>query len=376
MEKFQKCPLYADSALAYIDGESLLLFFERSGRVYGLEREQAALFLQIDELLEKHEENSIPTLLPKISPSDIKRLIDLRFGRFEEGHEEYEAPLSLGEFIEEDRERFCYDTGRVIFHIAYPNGELEEKIDPLFAHMRGEAGGKKRVNVDFEAVGSGWRLLFNSTPVATAARGDTIPLILQENMIILYYQCEPYLMAIHAGAVGVGSATLLLPGSSGSGKSTLTAALLSKGHSLFSDEIALVDSDGGVSAIPFGINIKEGSWEVLSDRYPSLKDARTYMRFDGRRVKSLPPRNLSKRRGEVSVLVFPRYIEGGESRVRSLGACETLKLIKEAGYQLGSPLTVSSFEEILSTILSVPAYSMEYGSLEEGVESLERLVGR
>ena len=60
--------------------------------------------------------------------------------------------------------------------------------------------------------------------------------------------------------------------------------------------------------------------------------------------------------------------------MKRLSACETLKRIKEAGYQLGSELSQQSFEKILSNVLEAPAYLLEYGSLEEAKRKVERLI--
>ncbi len=375
MERFQKCPLYAKSVAAYIKEESLLLFFKKSGLVYGLEKEHAALFLQIDELLQKHEEDSIQTFFPQIPDKYIKSLIGLRFGRYEsDDMEEYEPPLGVGEFVEDEKERVCYDTGRILFYIAFENQGLKEKIDPIFAHLCVKRGGRKKVNVDFSLKDSKWQILFNGRPVAAAAPKETIPLILQENMIIVHYQSEPYLMAIHAGAVAIESKTVIFPGSSGSGKSTLTAALAADGHSLFSDEIALVDHEGALSSIPFCMNIKEGSWRVLQNTIPALSQKESYLRFDGQRVKFAPPLNLSRKKSTVDMIIFPKYRAGSDLSLKRLSACETLKRIKEAGYQLDSELSQQNFEKILSNVLEAPAYLLEYGSLEEAKRKVERLV--
>ncbi len=375
MEKFQKCPLYAKSISAYIKEESLLLFFKESGRVYGLEKEHAALFLQIDELLQKHEEGSIQTFFPQVPAKYIKSLIDLRLSRYEsDDMEEYEPPLGIGEFVEDEKERVCYDTGRILFYVAFENREVREKIEPIFAHLCVKRGGSKKVNVDFSLKDSKWQILFNGRPVAAAAPKETLPLTLQENMIIVHYQSEPYLTAIHAGAVAIESRAVIFPGSSGSGKSTLTAALAAEGHSLFSDEIALLDCEGELSSIPFCMNIKEGSWGVLRNTIPALSQKESYLRFDGRRVKFVPPLNLSQKKSPVDMVIFPKYRAGSDLLLKRLSACETLKRIKEAGYQLGGELSERSFEKILSNVLDAPAYLLEYGSLEEAKRQVERLV--
>ena len=64
--------------------------------------------------------------------------------------------------------------------------------------------------------------------------------------------------AIHAGVVAWGSHALLLPGSTHSGKSTLVAELVKLGATYFSDEYALIDSEGKVHAYPRPMLLRNG----------------------------------------------------------------------------------------------------------------------
>lgn len=64
------------------------------------------------------------------------------------------------------------------------------------------------------------------------------------------------LHAVHAGAVLIGDKALLLPGASHAGKSSLVAELLRRGAVCFSDEYALVDSQGWVHAYPRALLVR------------------------------------------------------------------------------------------------------------------------
>ncbi len=64
--------------------------------------------------------------------------------------------------------------------------------------------------------------------------------------------------AIHAGAVLIEGRALLLPGSSHAGKSSLVAELLRRGASHFSDEYALIDSEGRIHAYPRPLLLRKG----------------------------------------------------------------------------------------------------------------------
>ena len=74
------------------------------------------------------------------------------------------------------------------------------------------------------------------------------------------------LHAVHAGAVQLGERVLLLPGVTHSGKSSLVAELLRRGAIYFSDEYALIDSEGRVYPYPRPLLLRNGSPE----QYPVL----------------------------------------------------------------------------------------------------------
>jgi hypothetical protein len=67
--------------------------------------------------------------------------------------------------------------------------------------------------------------------------------------------------AIHAGAVLWNRQALLLPGATHSGKSSLVAELLKRGATYFSDEYALIDSEGCVHPYPRPLLLRNDSLE-------------------------------------------------------------------------------------------------------------------
>jgi hypothetical protein len=69
------------------------------------------------------------------------------------------------------------------------------------------------------------------------------------------------LRAVHAGAVLWDGKALLLPGATHAGKSSLVAELLRQGATYFSDEYALIDSEGRVHPYPRPLLLRNGSPE-------------------------------------------------------------------------------------------------------------------
>jgi hypothetical protein len=62
---------------------------------------------------------------------------------------------------------------------------------------------------------------------------------------------------VHAGVVGWRGRALLIPGRSFSGKSSLVAALVRAGATYYSDEFAVIDSEGQVHPYPRRLSIRQ-----------------------------------------------------------------------------------------------------------------------
>lgn len=341
--------------------------------MYGLEKESAALFLQIDDLLSRYEINDIYSIFPKVPKESLDLLCTLANGSLKDKEEDYQTPLEIGDYIGNIENRAFYFSGRVTFCIKCEDRKLMRSVDAVLRDIKCDKISGKPVNVDIFERDEKVVVAFNGTEVAAPVAKESALLVLLENMIILHYQAEPYLIAIHAGAVGVKNESILFPGSSGAGKSTLTAALASEGFSLYSDEISLVGYDGKLSPLPFCLNIKEGSWNLLAKNY-DLLSKESFIRFDGQKVKLVPPKNLARKRAAISAIIFPEFERGSKLSLERISSCETLKRIKEGGYQLDRPLSEESFEKIVTFILGVPAYILKYGSLSDGVGRVRQLI--
>ncbi|WP_353663173.1 hypothetical protein [Hydrogenimonas sp. SS33] len=360
-------------------GEDSLFLYKQSGHVFGFEKEAAALLLQIDEKLSQGiKKERLPDLFPDVPVNDIDTLVDILLSRnVSADDEDYEQPLDTGFFTKDTKTRITYSVSPLPlnFSVHYPDRSLYTLIHPIFSHFSTSYFPERTINVDFEDTSEGlWQILFNGKKVAYPVKAETLPLVLQENMIIASYQSTPYLIALHAGTVGKKGRCVVMPAQSGSGKSTLTAALADAGFSLYSDEITRLDYDGKIVPLPFCMNIKEGSWSVLENRYASLRHSAEYLRFDGQKVKMIPPKNPAKEEGEAAILLFPKYIEGNTTVIKKLSQCEALHRIKEAGYQLEKPLTSETFHAVLKKVINRPAYLMEYGSLDEAVAKVDALL--
>jgi hypothetical protein len=117
-------------------------------------------------------------------------------------------------------------------------------------------------------------------------------ILLGGHMMIHVAEYAPQYVFVHAGVVAWENRALLLPGASHAGKSTLVAELVRAGATYYSDEFALLDSQGRV--------------------YPFTRDIR--MRRPGMADQiPLPLEQLDGRAGtgprRVSMVVFTEFAE-------------------------------------------------------------------
>jgi hypothetical protein len=71
---------------------------------------------------------------------------------------------------------------------------------------------------------------------------------------------------VHAGVVGVGGRAIVLPGRSFAGKTTLVAALVQAGAEYWSDEYAVLDTDGLVHPYPKPLSMRIDATRATEER--------------------------------------------------------------------------------------------------------------
>jgi hypothetical protein len=106
--------------------------------------------------------------------------------------------------------------------------------------------------------GEGFFLSAGGATVASASRAtDLVPELIQRLDDSVVHRLRG-LCAVHAGVVQVGDEAILLPGMTHAGKSSLVAALLERGATYFSDEYALIDTEGKVHPYPRPLLVRNG----------------------------------------------------------------------------------------------------------------------
>jgi hypothetical protein len=107
------------------------------------------------------------------------------------------------------------------------------------------------------------QLLADDVIVASARTADSLVPDLIRVLDDAVVQRLWALRAIHAGAVVWNGRALLFPGPTHSGKSSLVAELLKRGATYFSDEYALIDSEGRAHPYPRPLLVRNGCPDQL-----------------------------------------------------------------------------------------------------------------
>lgn len=139
---------------------------------------------------------------------------------------------------------------------------------------------------------SAYEVFANEEQLESAEALDDALVLLGGHMMIHVAEHAPEFVFVHAGVVAWGPRALLLPGASHAGKSTLVAELVRAGATYYSDEFALLDSEGKV--------------------HPFTRDIRMRRPGDSNQVP-LPLKQLDGRSGTgpllVSMVVFAEFAE-------------------------------------------------------------------
>ena len=168
-------------------------------------------------------------------------------------------------------------------------------------------------------------------------------------------------LTFHAGAVARDGRAVLIAGSSGKGKSTLTAALVQRGWSYLTDEVAVVRlEDHRILPYPKALDLDEGSRKLLRIRQATVD-------LGARKQKVLPTVLGRVSRGATPVLVV--LLDGTESRpvrgrapLERLTPSEALVALIAATYErsIDGP---ERFQALAALCVQVPVVRMDRARL-------------
>ncbi len=271
-------------------------------------------------------------------------------------------------------EVFVYDCliqGKHV-RIILQTAELAEEIAPRLESLRHSPSAP---DFTFRVIGESdgfcifcdQRLVGKEESV-TAARN----LLLQE--IVRSCRGRDCVAIFHAGACGSNSRCVIFPAGTQSGKTTLAAVLMKMGLTFYSDDSVLLERDTlSVPTMPFALMVREGSWDVLSPRFPELQNAPVVSRY-GQRVRFLHPVG-TKQDGhceEVGVIVFVRYDRDAANEISSLDPLQALLRLQESGFWVAHD--EQSIGAFLAWLQSTPSFTLNYSNVDEAASIIRRLV--
>jgi Glycosyl transferase family 2 len=169
-------------------------------------------------------------------------------------------------------------------------------------------------------------------------------------------------VALHSGAVLWGSQGILLPGATGAGKSCLTAWLADKGFSYLTDEcVVLRPQVPWFSPLTRPIVTKDHTsisiTELKKMNKGPIVPGGDAIFWPQNAAPADQPRNCQ-------LVVFPRFEDGAQLRIESLGAAQTALELTACNVNARN-LSDHGFGIVTSFARRVPAIMIRYGSFEQ-----------
>lgn len=259
------------------------------------------------------------------------------------------------------------------FNILLSSDDLAEEIIPRLESLRIPACD----SVDFTL------RLVQSDKCVYIFRGDELlsvqedaadaRIILLEEIVRLSAPDRGFLAILHAGACGSDSKCVIFPATTHSGKTTLAAVLMASGLTLYADDSTGIQRDNlKIPAMPFALMIREGSWAVVSARFPAFESLPTCNRY-GQNVKFLQPGgDFSGSVARASAIAFSRWEAGATTRLKPLTTFEALVRLKESGFWLAHDRR--DIQKFLDWLQALPIYDMVYSDVDEAATAIKRLL--
>jgi HprK-related kinase A len=182
----------------------------------------------------------------------------------------------------------------------------------------------------------------------------------------------------HAAAVERNGVAVILPGAPGSGKSTLTAAMVNTGWRLLTDELTLLDPNGGL-IVPLSrpISLKNESIALIRNYAPSAVFSDEIAGTQKGTVALLraPQTSLDRARetARPACLLFPRWERGAKFDLVPVPKALALTQMASQSFNV-SVWGRTGFEALADLIESCRCYRIRYDSLEDTLVQLDRFL--
>ena len=281
-------------------------------------------------------------------------------------------PPQSGSCIIPDKALLCQDicVVGVAMRIRYASS-LAPEIAPVFEHLEFK-GTVPDITIDavdqngrIDLLGDGqWHLSCSREELATILKGRLLDEVLERGT---------YELALHAAALVRNGRMLLVSGHPGAGKTTLTLALVDAGFGFAGDDLALLNSEGRVTGVPFAPAIKAGAWKLVATYRPDIREARVFRRPDRKRVRYPIPRGLVPAVPyPVGWLVLLDRRSGAPAALTPVDSLSALRGMLQGAYTQERQLTTAGFNAMAHAINSAEYYRLTYSRLEDAVELLHQ----
>ncbi|MEN8158142.1 MAG: hypothetical protein ABFS10_14415 [Bacteroidota bacterium] len=183
-----------------------------------------------------------------------------------------------------------------------------------------------------------------------------------------------WMAVLHASAVTDGDSSIIITGRSGRGKSTALSLLLAHGFGFIADDfVPLEAASGKIFPFPIAISVKEGSVEILEERFPELRHAQLFhYRAAGKRVRYLTPPSNARDNNSVAVkaIVFVNYQPGAQLELREIPQHNAIQeLVTESWVSK----QYENAERFLDWFLSLPCYQLTYSDNDQMIAVIQNL---
>jgi len=290
-------------------------------------------------------------------------------------------PMQLADFpgsAMEDRDigtRRNYRILDIDVAIRYAARSLEKAAHPFIAHF--ETGPGASPDVELAVIPDGDDVVFvtGEREIDRCSGVEHLTAYTKMCLLLVALDRSADFCAVHAAALETAGRGLLLPGRSQSGKSTLAAALAAAGFGFLGDDTIVLAADTlDARAVPFGISVKDGAWNLLASRFPCLPDLPIHVRPDGKRVRYLLPDALRlESHVPVKWIVFPEYSADAHAELVPVSRPAALSQLLSGVTALGDGLTSAKVDRLVQWIGRTECYVLRLSALEPAVALLADL---
>lgn len=249
---------------------------------------------------------------------------------------------------------------------------LELDIAPRVAPLLVESVAQPDITLSACFSETGYHVFVNSTWIGTEHEPNAARLLLLQEFVRSVRNSD-WIAILHAAACGLKNRCILFPAASQSGKTTLSVALMRAGLDFYTDDSAPIERGAfTVSAMPFSLMVRQGSWPAVTDYFPGFRNLPVYSRY-GQDVKFFsPPVRHRCETPDVASIVFSRWQPDAATSLTPLDSFEGLLRLKDSGFWIAHDR--ASIQSFLDWLQRLPIYELIYSDVVEAVVIAQRLL--